>query len=84
MRMVTPEQAREVIWPLIDAAGPYKLAAKAGLSPSLLYQYRDGKTRLGHESVSALRQILDGVPPDVWLAAMGVEASKAAAPEAGA
>lgn len=71
--MMTPEQAREVIWPRIEAAGPYKLAAKAGLSPSLLYQYRDGRARLGRESVSALRQILDDVPAEVWLAAMGVE-----------
>lgn len=71
--MVTAEQARNVIWPLIEAEGPYKLAARAGLNASLFYQYRDGRARLGRDSVSALRPHLPGVSDDVWLAAMGVE-----------
>ena len=76
--MISPEQAREKIWARVAEAGPYRLAARAGVSPSILYQYRDG-ARLGRASVTALAPYMPELEAEVWLAAMGVALPEAQA-----
>lgn len=72
--MATTEQARATIWAAIKDRGPYKVARKAGVSASMLYQFaREGGPCLGKTTVMALRPHLTEVGQDLWLAAMGVE-----------
>lgn len=85
--MVTREQAREQIAGAIEAwqsacgesRRPLRdLAAEIGCNVSMLYQFRRrGGPSVGPRVVRGLRRVLEPLPDDVWLAAMGALSSEA-------